>query len=146
MTFNRYRIIGAIGQRLRKLREQLNYSQSQMAGLMGLSESGYLKNEHGTRLPGLAVLDRIQGEWDISMDWFLFNKGPMYFPEKSPDPEPSASKTGEFPSSPPLSPELVHLLEYMDRDPLLKHEILVYFYKYKESKAHQAAPVVPGTD
>jgi len=36
-----------------------------------------------------------------------------------------------------VSSHVRELLEYMERDPLLQHEVLVHFYKYKERKAHQ---------
>ncbi len=151
MTFKRDRLVYEIGRRLRKLREQFNYSPDQMASKLGLSPSGYFKNEHGRRFPGLDTLNLLQRDWDISMDWFIFNKGPVHFKKKQPEPQPPAEpeKTAkETLTLENVGPDVGELLEYMEQDRLLKHEVLVYFYKYKESKERQkpAAPPPPGDD
>jgi transcriptional regulator with XRE-family HTH domain len=152
MAFNRRRLIVEIGQRLRRLREQLNYSLDQMAAKFGLSKSGYFKNENGRRFPGLDTLNLLQRDMDISMDWLIFNKGPVHYKEKvpqpQPQPEPEKAAGKETPALENVGPDVRELLEYMEHDRLLKHEVLVYFYKYKEKKEHQGEGVKepPPTD
>ena len=151
MTFNRDRLVYEIGRRLRKLREQFKFSPNQMAAKLGLSQSGYFKNEHGRRFPGLGTLNFLQGDWDISMDWFIFNKGPVHYKEKLPEPQPPAEPgkaEDNTLSLDDVGPDERELLEYMGQDRLLKHEVLVYFYKYKEKKEHQkpAESPLPGDD
>lgn len=151
MTFNRDRLVYEIGRRLRKLREQLKFSPNQMAAKLGLSSSGYFKNEHGRRFPGLDTLNLLQQDWDISMDWFIFNKGPVLYKEKQPEPktpaEPGKTETKSL-TPDDVGADVYELLEYMRQDRLLKHEVLVYFYKYKEKKGHQkpAESPSPGDD
>ena len=98
-----------------------------MARVLGLKSSGYSKNESGDTLPGLTTLNLLQKNFDISIDWLLFNKGAMYFKDK-----PSLEKqTFDFVSQ---SQELGELMKSMEHDPQLRHEILAYFYRYKNQE------------
>jgi transcriptional regulator with XRE-family HTH domain len=74
----------AVGSRLKRLREQLNYSPDRMAAHFELTVSDYSKNENGETLPGLDTLRRLSDDFDISLDWLILNKGPKYFKEKEP--------------------------------------------------------------
>jgi hypothetical protein len=67
----------------------------------------------------------------------IFNKGPVHYKEKVPRPQPQPEPAKE-----------TLALEYMEHDRLLKHEVPVYFYKYKEKKEHQGEGVKepPPTD
>jgi transcriptional regulator with XRE-family HTH domain len=113
-----------------------------MARKLELSRSGYYKNEGGLAFPRLETLDILQRNYDISMDWFIFNKGPVHFKEKQPEspPEPGKAEEKETPATENISDDVRELLEYMDQDRLLKHEVLVYFYKYREKKEQKTEP------
>jgi transcriptional regulator with XRE-family HTH domain len=144
MAFKRVRLLKEIGRRLRGLRKQFNYSLEEMAGKMGRSKSGYFKNENGITLPGLATMYRLQEDFDISMDWLLFNKGPVHYLEKQPEKvEEDEKKTEDLEN---ISADVRELLAYMERDRLLAHEVLVFFYKYKERKEHQGLQGVQEAD
>jgi transcriptional regulator with XRE-family HTH domain len=127
MARNRRDAFQNIGGRLKKIRKHLDLSKLEMAGRMGLSYEGYFKNESGVTLPGGATLNALQKNYNISMDWLLFEKGPMLFNDK-PSPEQSTRIPGKW------SDELDELMSSMENDPQLMHEILVYFYKYKNRK------------
>jgi len=116
-------IVAGTGRRLRQLRNHFNYSLDEMARKLGLSKSGYFKNEGGFTFPGLKTLDRLQRSYDISMDWLIFNRGPMYYKQKAP--------VEKKPGLEEQSPEVRQLLAAMEQDPRLKHEILAYFFKYQ---------------
>lgn len=134
MIFNRDKLVVEIGGRLMMLRAQFKFSAIDMARRLGLSRSGYYKQERGNTLPRLEILNALHREYDISMDWLLFNRGPMYFREK-------VELEGEAGSTPDkLSPHVRELIEYMEKDPLLEHEVLVQFFKYKERKENPAVP------
>lgn len=129
MIFNRSKLVEQIGERLRGLRKQIDFSTNEMARRVGLSRSGYYKQESGRSLPRLETLNTLQQEYDISMDWLFFNKGPVRFREKSVTKD---EPKGIDPEN--LSPHVLELIEYMEKDPRLQHEILVQFFKYKEQK------------
>ncbi len=112
--------------RLRKVRKMLNYSRQDMAAVLDLKDSGYFKNETGETFPSRSTLHRLQKDYDISMDWFLFNKGPMLYKEKQQE-EKTPGLEDRF-------PEARELLDDMDQDPQLKHEILAYYFKYRNKK------------
>jgi hypothetical protein len=77
----------------------------------------------------------LRRDFDISMDWLIFNRGPMHYGER----EPEKVDETKYLSLANLSPHVRELLETMARDPLLQHEVLVHFFKYKERKQHQGA-------
>jgi len=114
------------------LRNHFNYSLDEMARKLGLSKSGYFKNEGGFNFPGLKTLDLLQRSYDISMDWFLFGKGPMNYTQK-PSIQPPEEKLEES-SLKDISPEILSLVESMEQDPLLRAEMLVHYYKYREKR------------
>jgi transcriptional regulator with XRE-family HTH domain len=120
-----------------------------MAGYFELSVSGYSKNENGETLPGLSTLRRLSDDHDISLDWLILNKGPKYFKEKEPpkqeglDQEKQQQKEADEKIArwEAVMPDVKDLLEYMEQDPLLRHEVLAFFYKYKKkSKEVEKAP------
>lgn len=114
-----------IGRRLRRVRKQLNYSLGEMAGNLKVSKSGYYKNEKGITFPGVLTLDHLQWAYDISMDWLIFNKGPVFYKEKLPEHSPEPLE---------VSPDVREMLEHMSRDRLLEHEVLAFYYRYKKNK------------
>ncbi|NIM13193.1 MAG: helix-turn-helix domain-containing protein [Candidatus Aminicenantes bacterium] len=133
MQRDRKSILQEVGRRLKKMREERNYPPKEMAAKMRIETNTYYKNENGETFPSLVSLDLLQQEFGISMDWLIFNKEPMYYQEKKPE------KTEEE-KPPPLEetmPEVKELLEHMAKDPLLRHEVLLNFYKYRDKKKNQ---------
>jgi hypothetical protein len=95
----------------------------------------------------MEILDCLQRDFDISMDWLMFEKGAMHYQEKQPEPQPEPGpekvEKKETLDLEELSPDVCELLEYMEGDRLLKHEVLVYFYRYKERKEHEGVKESP---
>jgi len=112
-----------IGARLRQIRKMLNHTRPDMAVELGINRSSYYKNETGETFPGTNTLYWLQKKYDISMDWLIFNRGPMYYKQKAP--------VEKKPGLEEQSPEVRQLLAAMEQDPRLKHEILAYFFKYQ---------------
>jgi len=116
-----------IGGRLRTVRKHLNYTRQQMARVLGVHQSGYYKNEAGETYPRPETLLKLQRDYGISMDWLLSNKGPMFYKEKAREKEKTSGLEERV-------PEVRELVDHMDRDPQLKHEILAFFFKYRNKK------------
>jgi len=53
-----------------------------MASRLGISRGAYNKNERGINFPCIDTQRRLSEDFDISMDWLLFNKGAMFYKEK----------------------------------------------------------------
>ncbi len=132
----RGKIITNVGNRLLKLRGQLALSPGEMAARLGVSRSSYYKNENGETLPGMISIFRLHKDLKLSIDWFLFGIGGMYLPDEQQIQEREQAKT---PSTVKFDPELSELIAHLEKDPLLRHEIMVYFYKYKQNKNAQPA-------
>ncbi|MCP5053719.1 MAG: helix-turn-helix transcriptional regulator [bacterium] len=145
MKFSRARLLSSIGHRLRKLRETYLYSLGEMASKMDLSKSGYYKNEMGTNFPKLETLNRLQGEYDISMDWLIFNKGPVHFRKDEEELKKAKDGLARFLELEEVMPDLNDLLDHMANDPQLRHQVLLFFYKYKKGNGQAEMEESPGT-
>ena len=145
MAIHRGRLLQEVGKRLRTIRQQLKHSPSDMARRLGLSYSGYFKNESGITFPKVTTLHVLQDDFDISMDWFIFNKGPMHYKARQQELqlEEKGTKTSRLEDT---VPEVRDLLDYMEEDFLFRHKVLVYFYEYKKGQQtpeEEQSPPVP---
>lgn len=158
MKINKREFSRELGRRLTILRKQLGFSRPEMAERFGISSNALGKNEHGESIPNTQTLHRLASDFDISMDWLFFNKGPMYHKEKKPMEEleqemaelkkeldlarqqiavsekekPLEGKEMGAAAVPQLTPEVRELVEQMGKIPLLHHEILAHFHRFKK--------------
>ena len=150
MKINKREFTRELGRRLTMVRRQLGFSRPEMAERFGISSNALGKNEHGETIPNIHTLHRLAADFDISMDWLFFNKGPMYHKEKksmaelqqeldlarqqiaeSEKEKPLESKEMSAAAVPRLAPEVMELVEQMGKIPLLHHEILAHFHRFK---------------
>ena len=120
---DRNSLLREIGYKLRKFREPLRYRSSEMADSIGAERTGYSKYEQGKASPQLIVLYRLAEKFDVSLDWLIRGKGPVYYKKKQ----------AKEPGAPPVQAnEINELLDHMEKIPLLRHEILAFFLKFKD--------------
>lgn len=133
-----------IAPRLRLLRKKLGYTQNDMAGRIGVSAGGYKKYEIGQRLLSMTVQFRLVKEFNISLDWLLLGRGPMYGSDKQPNLELqkeveslqgqiSEMELREKRNRESYPKEMWDLMEAMNRDEVLYHEVLAHFKRYQRS-------------
>ena len=60
-----------LGQRLKELREEKNYTQKQLAEVLGINSVTYLHYEKEQREPPLALLADIAKFYGVSVDYLL---------------------------------------------------------------------------
>jgi transcriptional regulator with XRE-family HTH domain len=148
IKFNKQDIFRDTGVRLRKIREQLGYTRPEMAERLGMSAGGYRKNESGECFPNAKSLFRLSSEYDVSMDWLFFNKGPMYRKEiKRLEDQGRAEAEGleqqladcnaqlqgleqETAVLRQAAPEVKEMVLYMEQNPILYHELMLYFHRF----------------
>ncbi|MCU0289265.1 MAG: helix-turn-helix domain-containing protein, partial [Acidobacteria bacterium] len=82
MKLNKKNVRKDAGKRLAEFRKGLDYDRAGMAAYLGLTLNNYYKNETGIYFPGLDTLYQLATKNNLSMDWFFFNRGPMYFDNK----------------------------------------------------------------
>lgn len=121
-----------VGKRLQKLRKQHNYSLDEMAARLGIKMNSYYKNESDTTLPGAISLEKLYKDFGLSINWLLFNHGPMFLKDIPEKQEADKTTGSEEPSA-----EIKELLEHMGRNPLLRHKILIYFHENKHTGEKQ---------
>lgn len=113
-----------IGSRLRELRKHYGCLQGEMAEKMGLNINTYRMNEAGKCYPSVIVLDRIRNRLDVSLEWYLFGRGPVSWAEvigagekKHPDDL--------------LGRDMEEMTELMKKVPMVRHALLLYFQELK---------------
>ena len=90
--------------------------------------------EKGQIFPGISVMKILRERFNVSFEWLICNEGEMFPLETKKQGDQSGSestlKFGENTS------EVRHMLECMEKVPILKHAVLVFFlqYKYKNSE------------
>ncbi len=148
MQLKHKELIKQIGQRFRRVRLDMDLSLKEIAETLGIQTSGYRKNELGINAPGLSTLEKMLKKHGISLNWLLFNSGPMRIethpapaakPETKTGPEPAAET--QTPPMNPLDADTKELMEAMDRDRGLQYEILAHYYRYRENR--NPAPPTP---
>lgn len=66
----------AVGCRIAQAREQKQYTQAELAGLVGVTSGAIAQYETGRNLPKLARLEQIALALDISTEWLLTGDEP----------------------------------------------------------------------
>lgn len=154
---NRKQLLQEISARLDTLRKHLNLSREEMASHCGLTISGYAKNERGNTFLGFDTLARLGKTFDISLDWLILDKGPIYYRLKEGEAKPAEpdeakpaveGETLETVNTLPqaFSPgrggvqfpaglegvgfDVEQMLERMALDPQFRYEVLASFHKY----------------
>jgi transcriptional regulator with XRE-family HTH domain len=149
-----------IASRLEAIRIEQKLTRPQMAEALNLSYNAYSKYERALNFPSLKYQAIIAKKFDISLDWLLLNKGLMHFSgiekvlrekqmlkqeqEKSADVE----KQEELNKEPVLSPDALmvtdtdikEMIRFMEDNPLFKHQLLTYFYRFKQGKPGNPEP------
>jgi transcriptional regulator with XRE-family HTH domain len=103
-----------IGRRLQSVRKHLGFKRVKMSNTMGISPLTYTRLEQGDHLPTTKSLMALHQRAGISLEWLLFESGPMLY---------------QVPVS--LSPEMIELTSLMKKIPLLYHSIMMHFQQLK---------------
>lgn len=72
-------IAARTGLKLLHLRKEAGLSKVEMARILDVTPNAYRKNEQGFSIPAPNALNKLIGYFGISMDWFLFDRGPKLF-------------------------------------------------------------------
>lgn len=121
-------LLKEMGNKLRQIRQNLKETRSQMADRLGIWRSTYIRNENGETPISYKTMISLVNRFGVSLDWMVLNKGPMYFKEKDVKNEPPTNPLDS------LNPDFKELIEHMERIPMLKHEMLLSFCKFKEDR------------
>jgi transcriptional regulator with XRE-family HTH domain len=132
-----------LGDRLAQLRHSLEMSRNKMASTIDIHRVTFQRNEEGRALPEISTLFKLSETYDVSMDWLLFNKGPMVYKEKAAETQQADQ---EHDCMDILPKDYRELLEYMDKLPILRYEILLHFRKYLQDNSELPGHAPTGTE
>jgi transcriptional regulator with XRE-family HTH domain len=131
--------------RLKAIRQQTGCTPAQMAARLGITPGAYNKYESGKNFPFRNTLKRLADDFNISMDWLFFHKGPMYYKDKgqrekeleeevkklTAELEVERKNLEKLAQKKAASPEVKELLDYMEQTPIFYHKIMLYFREYQ---------------
>lgn len=154
MTSKLIKITQGTGKRLARVRQELKIGRTAMAARLLVKPNSYHKNENGETFPSAKSLKILHDEFGVSMEWLIFNQGPMYtrdldaagqlkihkeklqecngrLQELSGQLEDAKKRLEPFEWLEEAGPELQEFLQAMSRDPQLRFEVLAHFFKHK---------------
>jgi transcriptional regulator with XRE-family HTH domain len=108
----------------------MGLTRREMAAKLGINKTNYYKNEIGYSLLGIDTMNQLHMNFDISIDWLLFDSHPMHNKEKQ---QLAVQERGNQ-GLEAKQPDVKCLLAAMEQDNVLLHEIMLYFYKYKQER------------
>jgi transcriptional regulator with XRE-family HTH domain len=115
----------AVGQRMRKLRKTMGYTQEKMVSFFDIGRANYSRIEKGEVWPGVHILYILRTRFCVSLDWLITNTGKMFTRERHNKESEGKIDLGHY------SDEIKDLLNYIERVPMVKHAILSYYLEYK---------------
>ena len=114
-----------IGDRMRKIRKTLGYTQEKMVEFFDIGRANYSRIEKGEVWPGANILHTLRTKFNVSLDWLITNTGKMFIREREKKGDGERVEFGEY------TKEVKELLRYIEKVPMVKHAILSYFLEYK---------------
>lgn len=156
-----------IASRITAIRKEQKLTRPQMAEALNISYNAYTKYERALNFPSLKCQAILSKKFDISLDWLLLNKGLMHFSgiekvlrenrllkqeqkkwaeiAKEEKIEKEREEADKEPVLPPdaltvTDTDIIELLSFMEDNPLFKHQLLTYFYRFKQGKPGNQEP------
>ena len=105
--------------RLKQIKQYFGYKRDQMSNLLGISPITYTRNEQGNQMLATRSLMALHTQLGVSLEWFLFGRGSMFWKEVEDM----------------LPPELSEMVTLMNKIPLLHHSIMLHFQELKAQHA-----------
>ncbi len=131
---NKTKLLSAspIAGRLRMVRRHFGYSQNKMAQSLGCSRETYRKNERGYYLLTIDTLAALYEKLGVSIEWLLFNRGPMLRDKgiKKSELKLETQADMSFPD------ELDEMISMMKNVPFLRYAVMGYYQKFKLENKH----------
>lgn len=115
----------AIGQRMRKIRKALGYTQEKMVSFFDIGRANYSRIEKGEVFPGANILHTLRSKFNVSLDWLITNTGKMFVQDQEREEYNDKIYSDQY------KEELRELLSYVERVPMVKHAIISFFLEYK---------------
>ncbi|MCK4764763.1 MAG: helix-turn-helix transcriptional regulator [Candidatus Aminicenantes bacterium] len=109
--------------RFKKMRDALGFSQEKMGANMGAARPSIANYERGDAFPNLESIKMLANNFDISLDWLIAEKGPMFFAGKAQ--QEAGVDREELPDN------IGEIFDIMLRVPAVRYGMLSYFYKMK---------------
>lgn len=129
------KLVGELGQRLKKIREGLGMTQRTFARKMGMSFTHLSGIESGKTGPGFYFFYRVVKSHNINPLYLLFGKEPEFLDreeekkaEEEPEQQPEAGlESIDFGENTALIREM---LSYFERSPVVKFSVLGFYSKF----------------
>ena len=130
-----------IGAKLRQIRTALGLTQEEMVTHFDIRRANYSRIEKGQIFPGISIIKILRERFNVSVEWLICNEGPMFLQNEYDkgnhlDHPTTGNRNTPGKNFGENASEVHHMLDCMEKVPILKHAILVFFlqYKYKNSQ------------
>ena len=121
---NKKSIMENFSKRITELRQAMHLSRKKMAAFFNTAEVTYRRYEQGLMMPGFFSLYAAGVKLGVSVDWLVYGRGPVYY-------KVIEEKVEKQSVQETLTPEVLNLFEHIKRVPMVRNEMLSYFYKIR---------------
>lgn len=74
----------SLTQKLKNLEKNLDITRHELISAIHIQPDTFTRYTNGTRIPSLAVLANLAHNYNISLDWLLLDRGPMFHQAEPP--------------------------------------------------------------
>jgi len=126
--------------RVQEVQKHLNLSNMGMANALGISREAYRKQQKRLRAPELYSLIRLDQYYKISIEWVLFNRGPMRLAVREKENLENLERAERLKQYEPdqkdfFSDELREMVKRMRELPQLRHAVMQTYHNFMATKS-----------
>ncbi|HLP59202.1 MAG TPA: helix-turn-helix domain-containing protein [Candidatus Deferrimicrobium sp.] len=124
-----------IASRLKTIRTEKGLTVKELSSQLGVGPNDYRKYESAVYTPPVHIQVLLAQKFNISLDWLILNKEPMYRDQIETALGQSEKLGGVEVAADGVivtSPEIKDLVRFMEANPVYKFQLLSDFYRYKQ--------------
>lgn len=116
-----------ISRRLIALRKHFGYNQRQMAAKLDMAQISLNRIESAKHYPSAVTLQRLSGQFGVSLDWLFLGEGNMFRGKPGPVKAESKKET----SGDIFESDVEEMVSLMRQIPLVRYSMMDHFQRFK---------------
>ena len=109
--------------RIKMIQKHFKWTNSQMAGALGVIPNTYREQRIHEKTPQLYSLIRLDQKFGVSIEWVLFERGPMFLKDRE-------KKKSNAADQDLFHKEIVDMEKQMRKVPKLRYAIMQIYHNY----------------
>jgi len=123
----------SFSEKLISIKKASSMNAKEMAGILGIKRESYERYEKSSFAPRMHTLYTLGKRFRVSLNWLILDEGPMFLSS-----EAEVKKNlvlSDTAQNVQMSSDIKELVESMEKNPLLRYEILAQFHRFKKEES-----------